>query len=68
MTCARWGPKLGTRLDAAKARSLVPARLRRAQRENAIRSTWYFLEISDSNPALTHREKNAPLTGGCAPV
>ena len=68
MTCARWGLKLGTRLDASKAWRLVPARLRSAQRENAIRSTWYFLEISESNPALTHRERNAHLTGGCAKV
>lgn len=66
MTCGPWGPELGTRLDAAKAWRLAPAQLCSAQKGNTIRSTWYFLEISESNPALTHRERNARLTEGCA--
>lgn len=42
-----------------------PGRFYSQKKENAIRSTWNFLEISESNPALTRREKSAHLTGGC---
>lgn len=53
------GTQAGHRLDAAQAWRLVPAQLGSAQKGNAIRSTWYFLEISESNPALTRRERSA---------
>lgn len=61
MTCGPVGTQAGHRLDAAQARRLVPAQLCSAQEKkgNAIRSTWYFLEISESNPALTRRERSA---------
>lgn len=59
MTCGPTGIPAGPRLDAAQAWRLALAQLCSAQRGNAIRSTWYFLEISESNPALTRHERSA---------
>ena len=59
------GAGAGHPADAAEAWRLAPSSAA-ALKENTIRSTWNFLEISESNPALTHRERSAHLTGGCA--